>query len=73
MDGVCVPLPFDHFFFCFLPPVAAGACHISVSFGGFVLVAGCLGLTILSDGEDGSKKESAAQKPLKCEKAVGRD
>lgn len=21
----CVPLPFDHFFFCFLPPVAAGA------------------------------------------------
>lgn len=21
-----IPLPFDHFFFCFLPPVAAGAC-----------------------------------------------
>lgn len=21
-----VPLPLDHFFFCFLPPVAAGAC-----------------------------------------------
>lgn len=21
----CVPLPFDHFFFCFLPPVGAGA------------------------------------------------
>lgn len=29
MDGDCVPLPLDHFFFCFLPPVAAGACsHI---------------------------------------------
>lgn len=27
MDGGdCVPLPLDHFFFCFLPPVAAGAC-----------------------------------------------
>lgn len=23
--GVNVPLPLDHFFFCFLPPVAAGA------------------------------------------------
>ena len=22
-----IPLPFDHFFFCFLPPVAAGACE----------------------------------------------
>lgn len=22
-DGGCVPLPLDHFFFCFLPPVAA--------------------------------------------------
>jgi hypothetical protein len=21
-----IPFPFDHFFFCFLPPVAAGAC-----------------------------------------------
>jgi hypothetical protein len=26
MVGDCVPLPLDHFFFCFLPPVAAGAC-----------------------------------------------
>ena len=24
-DGCRIPLPFDHFFFCFLPPVAAGA------------------------------------------------
>lgn len=32
MDGDGVPLPLDHFFFCFLPPVAAvGACHILVS------------------------------------------
>jgi hypothetical protein len=23
-----VPLPLDHFFFCFLPPVAAGACQL---------------------------------------------
>jgi hypothetical protein len=23
--GICIPLPLDHFFFCFLPPVAAGA------------------------------------------------
>lgn len=26
VGGDCVPLPLDHFFFCFLPPVAAGAC-----------------------------------------------
>ncbi len=26
-----VPLPLDHFFFCFLPPVAAGAYEWSVS------------------------------------------
>lgn len=26
-DGDNVPLPLDHFFFCFLPPVAEGACH----------------------------------------------
>lgn len=25
MMVVCVPLPLDHFFFCFFPPVAAGA------------------------------------------------
>ena len=24
-DGRRIPFPFDHFFFCFLPPVAAGA------------------------------------------------
>ena len=27
-DGV--PFPFDHFFFCFLPPVAAGACSLLI-------------------------------------------
>jgi len=27
---LCVPLPLDHFFFCFFPPVAAGAwCNLS--------------------------------------------
>lgn len=34
MDGIeeaCVPLPLDHFFFCFLAPVAAGAFTWSVS------------------------------------------
>ena len=25
LHQVDVPLPFDHFFFCFFPPVAAGA------------------------------------------------
>ena len=24
-DGEDIPFPFDHFFFCFLPPDAAGA------------------------------------------------
>lgn len=29
-DGDSVPLPLDHFFFCFLPPVAEGACHVYI-------------------------------------------
>jgi hypothetical protein len=31
MEEACVPLPLDHFFFCFLAPVAAGAFTRSVS------------------------------------------
>lgn len=27
-DGSCVPLPLDHFFFCFLPPVDAAGAYI---------------------------------------------
>lgn len=30
MCGVHIPFPLDHFFFCFLPPVAAGAWNKSV-------------------------------------------
>jgi hypothetical protein len=31
IEEACVPLPLDHFFFCFLAPVAAGAFTWSVS------------------------------------------
>lgn len=31
IEEACVPLPLDHFFFCFLAPVAAGAFRWSVS------------------------------------------
>lgn len=31
IEEACVPLPLDHFFFCFLAPVAAGAFTCSVS------------------------------------------
>lgn len=31
MEEACVPLPLDHFFFCFLAPVAAGAFRRYVS------------------------------------------
>ena len=29
MSAVCIPFPFDHFFFCFLPPVAGAYRELS--------------------------------------------
>lgn len=37
---VNVPFPLDHFFFCFLPPVAAGACCKGSQRGEGGIVAG---------------------------------
>jgi hypothetical protein len=60
-DGDSVPLPLDHFFFCFLPPVdAAGACHVSML---VVLVdeGAVWSLTILTVGVDVRKKRATSR------------
>jgi hypothetical protein len=64
-------LPLDHFFFCFLPPVAEGACHEHI----LVFLSRRMdlefALTILSVGVDGSKRRGGGGRLRRYENGRG--